>query len=84
MTDTFAFSSNVQVVRFRQSLKQRFAMVSTEEGRQIERSDGQLPKANSHRKESRPPGSKVKLERAAQYPKQPTEIDSVDAGMQID
>jgi hypothetical protein len=59
-------------------------MVSSDEGRQIDRSDEQYQNADSPRTKSLDPVSNVKSERRPQLLKHDLEIVSIDEGIQID
>jgi hypothetical protein len=67
-----------------QKEKQYLGIASTDDGRQIDRSETQSKKALSPSRERRGRGSKDKLERFLQYKKQDLQIVSTDEGMQID
>jgi hypothetical protein len=67
-----------------QNSKQELAIISTDEGMQIDSSDEQFANADFPRCESRQPESNVKSERFLHSLKQKGAIVSIDEGMIID
>jgi hypothetical protein len=70
--------------RDRQSWKQLLETVSTDAGRQMDRSDEHSENADAPRIEILEPDSNVKLRRFEQRRKHPLESVSIDEGRQID
>jgi hypothetical protein len=81
--DSSESGSNVKSERFRHLEKQPSEIVSTEDGMQIDRRDGNSAKAESPKVESPDLISKVTFERPERW-KQPLEMVSIDEGRKID
>jgi hypothetical protein len=74
----------VKCERFSQERKQEREIVSTDEGMQSDRSDGQYENAKQPRLETLLPGAKVRFKRLRQLLKQKSGMLSTDEGIQID